>query len=135
MRGKVFQWIDKILLPIFFVLLILYFLRVFPDKLEIFFIIASVVGTVLILISSTQALLKRRISVDLLAAVALIAAIIAREWVPVTFINMMLLCARIFSDYTNSRAEASLKSLLELRPQKTKIKKGEKIAEPESGSL
>jgi heavy metal translocating P-type ATPase len=118
---------DKIFVALLLILLIIYYLRLVPAaNLSFVLIAASYLGLIPVLISAARSLNDRQISVDLLASVALIAAIIAGEWTSVVFINLMLTSARIFGDYTEGKAKSALESLLKLRPEKATVKRGGK---------
>jgi len=89
----------------------------------------GVLATLPVVISAFKALENRKVSVDLLAAVALLVSLIKGEWMSVLFINLMITSARIFGIYTENRARYAIKGLLKLRPQKVKIKIGNRIVE------
>jgi Zn2+/Cd2+-exporting ATPase len=128
MLKKFEAYFDKIFAIILLVLLVIYYFRFAPpESLQIIFIIASYLGLFPVLVSAIRSLNKRQISVDLLASIALIAAIIAREWTSVVFINLMLTSARIFGSYTENKARSAIASLLKLRPEKARVKRGDKI--------
>ncbi len=125
---KIESYFDRIFAVILLILLIVYYLRfVSAADLYVVFIIASFAGLVPVLISAIRSINKRQISVDLLASIALIAAMIAGEWTSVVFINLMLTSARIFGDYTENKARSALQSLLKLRPEKARVKRNGKI--------
>lgn len=86
-------------------------------------VILGIIATVPVVISATKALINRKITVDLLASVALVASLLNHEWASVAFINLMITSARIFGYYTESKADNAIKSLLKLRPEIVKIKK------------
>lgn len=85
-------------------------------------ITVGLVATIPVIISALQALKNKKVTVDLLASIALAVSLINREWASVAFINLMITSARIFGDYTEGRADDAIKSLLKLRPEKVKIK-------------
>ena len=82
----------------------------------------AIIGTIPVIYSTIKAFAKKQISVDLLASVALVATIIAREWHPAVFINLMLSGSRIFSRLTQAKSKKALKSLVKLRPVRATIK-------------
>ncbi len=95
----------------------------------------GLIATVFVVISAVKAILKRKITVDLLASIALLASFLNQEWVSVVFINLMITSARIFGDYTEGVATSAIKSLLKLRPEKVKVKRGQEIVEVHLGQV
>jgi Zn2+/Cd2+-exporting ATPase len=128
MFKKAEAYFDRIYAAILVCLLLVYYFHLAPSAdLTIIFIIASFAGLLPVLASSIRSINKRQISVDLLASIALIAAMLAEEWTSVVFINLMLTSARIFGDYTKNKARSALESLLKLRPEKARVKRNGKI--------
>ena len=89
--------------------------------------ILSILMTIPVVISAIRALFNKKITVDLLATIALTVSIIEQEWVGVIFINLMIISAKIFGVYTENRAKNSIKSLFKLRPTTVKIKRNNEI--------
>lgn len=109
------------------VLLILLVAALIFSQTKIILIAVGIFGTLFVAIDAVRAIIKRKISVDLLAAIALFASLIQGEWTSVVFINLMITSARIFGLYTEGVAGSAIKSLLKLRPEKVKIKDGDEI--------
>ncbi|MDD5589812.1 MAG: cation-translocating P-type ATPase [Candidatus Portnoybacteria bacterium] len=86
-----------------------------------FLVAISVIGFLPVVWSAIKGLFHGRLSIDLLAAIALIFALLAREWRSAVFIGLMLASARLFAKYTETQAKSSIKSLLKLRPAKVHI--------------
>src|SRR5258708_38698685 len=100
-----------------------YYLKIFIPTLENnLIIIVGLLATVPVIISAINALIHKKVTVDLLASIALTASLINHEWASVAFINLMITSARIFGDYTEGRAQSAIKSLPKLLPEKVKIK-------------
>jgi len=118
-------WFDVFLLVVSFLALII-------NPLNIVFVVISLLNLLPVLVSSLRALIRFKATIDLLASIALIAAILSKEWHSVVFIGMMLASARIFLYYTDNKARAAIQSLLKLRPRKVHLKIGEKIMETET---
>lgn len=79
--------------------------------------------------SAVQALLKKNITIDLLAGIALIFTLAQGEWVSAVFINLMLSSARLFSAFTERKTENIISHLLKLRPTVVKVQHGENFKE------
>ncbi len=88
----------------------------------IYFQIVSIVAIIPVAIAAYKSIRQKEVSVDFLAAVALIFAYIAREWESAVFINLMLSSARIFDIWTTRKSDQLVKSLLKYRPEKVKVK-------------
>jgi Cd2+/Zn2+-exporting ATPase len=82
---------------------------------------SAILGTLPVLYSAYKALRERKISVDLLASVALLFSILTHEWLSAVFINLMLSSARIFMSYNEARARKNIDSLLKLKPGQVKV--------------
>ncbi len=122
--------LDKIIFVVLAALLILQYVPLLPlNFVKDLLFAVSLLATIPVVWSAAKAVMNKEISVDLLASVALIASFLAKQWGSVAFINLMLTSARIFGDYTESKAHAAIESLLKLRPQKIKIRRGKDIVE------
>ncbi len=108
--------------------LILNFLKIFAVP-QIIFIILSLIGLAPVIISAIRALIKRELTIHLLASIALMFSIFAREWTSAAFINLMLASARIFDLWTERRARKSIERLISLRPVSVKVKRGTDVVE------
>ncbi len=92
-------------------------------------IILTVAGLIPLVISAGKALFKRELTIDLLASVALIFALISREWFSAAFITLMLGSARLFDHWTEAKTKSIITHLLKYKPQKVRIHRGEGVAE------
>lgn len=106
--------------------LLSYYSKLIPNSL---LIIVGIVSTAPVVLSALKALKNKKVSVDLLASIALFVSIIHGEWASVAFINLMITSARIFGDYTEGKADSAIKSLLKLRPEIVKVKVANGITE------
>jgi len=109
--------------------LISYYLKLFPNFQNLIIIIVGIIATIPVLISAISALKNKKVTVDLLASIALFASILHREWASVAFINLMITSARIFGDYTEGKADSAIKTLLKLRPEIVNVKTKDGISQ------
>lgn len=128
--NSFYFWFDLFLIIVSISVLLLNLFHVYVVNIDtIVLLIVSIIGVLPVLYSAIKALFKRKITIDLLASIALIFALLAREWHSAVFISLMLASARLFARYTENQARQSIKSLLKLRPEKIHIKVGDKIIE------
>jgi heavy metal translocating P-type ATPase len=116
--------------------LVLDFINILPKRLDIFFLqFIGIVATLPVIKSAYFAVKNKKISVDLLAGIALLVSLFNQEWTSVVFINLMITSARIFGDYSENRAQRQIKGLLKLRPLVVKIKRDNQIIEENLSAL
>ncbi len=121
---------DKALIVLIVLGLIAHYTHIIAPSIDIpIEIVLSAIAFIPLLSSTVRSIKSKRVSVDLLASVALIFSFLAGEWASALFINLMLTSARVFSVYTDNRARHVIKSLLKLKPTKVKVKKGDAIVE------
>lgn len=128
---KSFPWrlgFDGFLIFILTAALVINFTKVALISENIFAILA-VVGLLPVIRSTIVSLKNKELSIDLLASIALIFAVLAGEWRSAAFINLMLTFARLFDTWTEMRTKNIISSLLKYRPETVKIKIGEEIKE------
>ncbi len=131
-KTKIWQWLDfdPVLLVVLVIILIVHYLKVFPFNLDDFILILiALIATLPVVWSAIKALKEKQIGIDLLASIALIFSLLAREYASAVFINLMLTSARILGVYTENRSRKAIQSLLKLKPEKAKIKVGGDIVE------
>ena len=107
-------------------LILLIVALLFPFFPPLLFLVSSLT-TLIVIIAALRSLLRHQINVDQLASIALIVSFINHQWYSVAFINLMIVSARIFGIYTESKAKSTIKSLLKLRPSTVKIKKANAV--------
>jgi heavy metal translocating P-type ATPase len=73
-------------------------------------------------VSAVKSLIAKRLSVDLLATIALAFSLISHEWVSAAFINLMLAFARLFDRITEARAKKTIQSLMKYHVERVRIK-------------
>lgn len=113
-------WYDWLLIIVATALLLSYSLGKSATAKDLLIVVA-IAGLFPVVISAIRALLTKKITVDLLASVALTVSFINGEWISAAFINLMLASSRILGVYTESRAASAIKSLLKFRPDKVRI--------------
>lgn len=86
--------------------------------LNILLIGISFFGLLPVIFNAIKALLKKHLTIDLLASVALVFSLLASQWHSAVFIGLMLASARLFARYTATRAKEAISSLMKLRPIK-----------------
>jgi heavy metal translocating P-type ATPase len=101
----------------------------FVGQGEFILIGVGLIGTLFVIVSAVQMILVRRISVELLASIALTVSIIQGEWVSVALINLMITFARIFSRLVAIRSHSAIASLLKIRPLTAKIDRAGQLSE------
>ena len=114
---------DNVLLVLLLVSLPLGYWMKSNISVDYFMIVISIVATIPVAWSALKAMLNKKISVDLLASVALIFSLLSKEWMSAIFINLMLTSSRIFMSYNEARARKSIEGLLKLKPKKIKVKR------------
>ncbi len=126
------QWLDfdPVLLVVLVIILIVHYLNFFPSDLDDFIVaLVALIATLPVVWSAIKALKEKHIGVDLLASIALIFSLLAKEYTSAVFINLMLASARILGGYTEGRSRRAIEGLLKLKPKKAKIKKGGEVIE------
>jgi len=113
-----------------FIILIGHYTHLITDGLDDFLLtFFSCIATFPVMVSAVKSVRNKKISVDLLASIALAVSLLSKEWESAAFINLMLTSARIFADYTANRARSSIKSLLKLKPHHVMVKKHGRVVE------
>ena len=121
---------DVVLLIFLLIVLAFHYLGLFSYLVDssILAFFASV-ATLPVIFSAYRSLKNKKITVDLLASIALVVSMLNQYWASAVFINLMLTSARIFDSYVQNRGRNAIRSLLKLRPDKIKVKFGKKIIE------
>lgn len=115
-------WLDLVLIVLSAAVLIIDIFSLIIGNLDaILLTVVAIFGVLPVLWSAFRALRRARITIDLLASIALIFALLAGEWRSAVFISLMLASARLFARYTEGRAKKSIQGLLKLRPAKAHI--------------
>ncbi len=91
--------------------------------------VLSFLGLIPVAYNAVVSLVKKQLSVDLLAAIALIFSLLAQEWFSGAFITLMLAFARLFDRVTDTRAKAVIASLMKYHVEKVRLQVGETVKE------
>ncbi len=122
--------LDPVLLVVLVIILIVHYLNFFSsDSDDFVLVLVALIATLPVVWSAIKALKEKHIGIDLLASIALIFSLLAKEYTSAVFINLMLTSARILGAYTENRSRKTIQSLLKLKPHKAKIKKGDEVVE------
>jgi heavy metal translocating P-type ATPase len=87
----------------------------------------SFLGLLPVIVSAVRSTMKKQISVDLLASVALIFSLLSQEWFSASFITLMLASARIFDYLTDTRARKIIQSLMKYHVEWVRVRVGETV--------
>ncbi len=124
---------------IFFVLTFVLLIHTFiglPYNIDDYvLIVITIIATLPVGWRVVRAFAEKKITFDLLVAIALVAALASNELAGAAFIGLMLTSARILSVYTENRARRAIQNLLKLKPKKAKVKIGGKIVEMSIGKI
>lgn len=89
----------------------------------------SVIGVLPVVYRALEALFEKRITIDLLASIAVITALSHGEVVSAVFINLMLASAELFELITARKTSDTISHLLKLRPTVVRVKEEGSIKE------
>ncbi|MFA6601507.1 MAG: cation-translocating P-type ATPase [Candidatus Paceibacterota bacterium] len=125
-RESLENTLDSVLIAttIFFLLVSFFFQTPWSDPV---LGILSFLGLLPVAISAVRSALKKKVSVDLLASIALIFSLLAGEWFSASFITLMLAFARVFDRLTQARAKKIIQSLLKYHVESVRLQVGETV--------
>jgi len=127
LRSTVFT---EFLIAVLFATLIVNFIKIFPkDVVSGVTVLVSAIGIMPVIWRAFAALFEKRITIDLLASIAVIATFLHGDYVSAVFINLMLAFAELFSLITQRRTQDIISHLLKLRPSVVKIQSGDKVTD------
>jgi copper-(or silver)-translocating P-type ATPase len=108
------------------------YLKLLPDAASNgLALVAVVAGGTPIVVSAIESLLHKDIDVDLLATVAIIAAVIIGEYLAAALTVLMLSGGEILEDYTANKTSKAIQLLIESAPKTARIRKdGKEIQTP-----
>lgn len=124
LSGKPFYfWLDVFIVALSLLVLLANLFRIFIGNLNtIIFLVVAIVGLLPVLVSAFRALINRKLTIDLLASIALIFALLNHQFHSAVFIGLMLASARFFAYFTEARTKRAIQGLLKLRPTKVLVK-------------
>ncbi len=135
-RFKAFLTPDGALFVALLLVLFVHYLHLAPENgTQDVLVVLGLLGTIPVLFSAVAALRNKRVSVDLLASIALVASLLAAQWESVAFIDLMLVSARILGRSTEDRARHAIEGLLKYRPQRIKVRRGDRVVEESIAEL
>lgn len=121
---------NEVLIGALIVTLLISVLHVFnPFQNNVLLAVASLVGIVPVVLSAYRAMIKREITVDLLASIALIFTFVQGEWISAVFINLMLASARLFDAFTAERTRNIIAHLIQFRPSVVNVQRNGRTIE------
>ncbi len=91
--------------------------------------VPSILGLIPVAVSSVKSLLKKRLSVDLLASIALIFSLVSHEWRSAAFITLMLAFSRVFEHITEMRAKKTIQSLMKYHVERVRLRVNDAVKE------
>jgi len=123
-------WFDLFLIITSAIALTTGFFHIYTNNIDkIILISLSIIGFIPVVLNAFKALISRRLTIDLLASVALVFSFLSNEWRSVVFISLMLASARFFAYFTEKQTKNAIKKLLKLKPEKIHVKLENKIIE------
>lgn len=126
-KTKFFLDFNLLLCVILILTLIFYWFKILPENNELVLIIISLTATLTVFLSAIRSLKNKKVSIDLLASIALAVSLYEKEWISAIFINLMIASAKTFIDYVKIRSHSAIKSLLKLKPKVIKIVENGKV--------
>jgi len=126
LREKGFFFFDIFLIIATVILISLSYLLRFRELNQALALV-SFLGLLPVAYSALRSVMKRQISVDLLASIALIFSLISHEWFSASFITLMLAFARVFDHITDVRAKNIIQSLMKYHVETVRLQVGETV--------
>lgn len=121
---------EILIIVLFLFVSVFYALDIIPHQFVLLVLgLVGFIGLAPVAKSAWKSLREKKISVDLLASIALFLSFYEQAWGSLLFINLMLAAARILDLYTKRRVSISLESLAKLKPVKARVLHGEQSVE------
>ncbi len=106
-----------------------------PYLAEILALAAVGIGGLGIVWGALQGLWQRQVNVDELVSIAVIASVLAGEYLSAGLVVFMMIFGQLLEEATSQRATAALEHLAELQPERAHRMEGDAIAEVEVDDL
>ncbi|MCX6719240.1 MAG: HAD-IC family P-type ATPase, partial [Candidatus Taylorbacteria bacterium] len=127
-EEQAFYIFDIIL--IIFVVLVLAASFIFKDGwIGIALAIPSILGLLPVAWSAVKSLFEKKLSVDLLASIALAFSLLSHEWRSAAFITLMLAFARVFDHVTEAKAKKTIQSLMKYHVEHVRLRVNDTVKE------
>jgi Zn2+/Cd2+-exporting ATPase len=98
-------------------------------------LVAVVAGGTPIVVSAIQALLHKDLDVDLLATIAIVAAVIVGQYIAAALVVLMLSGGENLEDYTANKTSKAIQLLIESAPKTARIRKDGKETQVPIGEV
>ncbi len=121
-------WVNIFLAFLLSIILLNQYISGAPEPKKIL-IVSAFLGFLPVLWAIVKAVWQKRLSIDFLAGIALLACFFGREWHSAVFIGLMLAFARIFFLWTQAKEKKILEGLTKYQPKKIRVKQGDIIKE------
>ncbi len=108
-------------------IIVLILLSLILLRYEIVIKVVGVIATIPVLLSALVSIKNRKVSIDLLASIALVVSLIEREWISVAFINLMITSARMFARYVQIKSHSALQGLLKAKPTSATVERNGEV--------
>jgi Zn2+/Cd2+-exporting ATPase len=117
---KLFVNFDALIIALILISLVLL-------KYDIVIKTVGAIATIPVILSAIRAIKNRRVSIDLLAGIALVVSLIKNEWISVAFINLMITSARMFARYVEIKSHSALQELLKAKPTEATVERNGEV--------
>lgn len=128
-KDKLFLILDTVAAIFLVGVLGTHWLKFVPEITGQILMWGSIAATVVVVILAAISLRLGKISVEMLASLALIASLVEKEWASAVFINLMIVSARIFSRFVEMKERRSIEALMKIKPQTARVQRDGKLQE------
>lgn len=89
----------------------------------------ALLGAAIMFYDSIMEIRKGNLSIDLLACIAVISAMLIHEFLPAAIVVVMLLGGQAIEEYASGRASRAIDSLVKIRPKTARVLRADQISE------